>query len=239
MRSDSFQSEMDVVEDVPGYHPVNGLAIVAFLLAIPGGLGVFHPVFVLFPAFALLIAAFALWRNSRTNSASPRNGIAWSALALSAFLTCLPATLHFSNTARENRIAINVSQQWLELLRGKNPREAHLLTMSPTHRPLRGEDRANMQSLSPKTTVSYSTLDEFLSEPDVAMLADANTQIRFNRLSEKLISGLRIEYVIAYDLQIANSPRSDLYAVIAVQEAPGDDGIQYWQTIRYEIIGKK
>ncbi len=238
MRSDSFQSERDVVEDLIGYQPFNWIPIAAFLLAIPGCLGIFHSAFLVFPAVAFGVAAYALRRNYNFASNSSGVGIALAAMALSAFMLCFVTTLRYLNVHREHQFVENAAEKWLELLRGHSPNEAYLLTLEYYLRPTSADQAVPQVTQTGKNIEVVDSLDQFLAQAEVAILANPEIQITKLGVTHKLVHSTGADFNVSYGLQIPGPKPMNMLASIEIYKRPDLEGTVHWQVGGFRIAGR-
>jgi hypothetical protein len=229
MRSDSFQSERDLIDDLPEYRPINGLVVVAFILLLPSILGVFHPAFIAFSVVALLLAACSIWRTASGRGAL-RYGVGWIALGLAVLLTILPISLHYLNQRREYNFVIQSADRWLELLRGENPQEAYFLSLDPGARPEPGQENIDLSDASNRRMVAMGdTQEQFMSNPGVAVFADPRNSLTYIALAKRPASFLRKEYWITYRIHVPGPTPQDKIGIIEFMQQPDLGGPVHWQ----------
>ena len=234
MRSNSFRSDPDQPEDLADYRPLSVIAIGALLLALPGCLGVFLSTFVVFPALALLLALFSLWRNASAPASA--NRLTWLAVGVSIFLIAFPATLHYLNARSEIQFAQNGVDHWLELLRGKNPREAYLMTLTNWQRPTDPNAAMPPATRSQRATIMPVTQTEFRDLPEIRMISDPANQLRFMRLAAKLESRPNVDYHFVYEIVHPQIRNKRMFAVLGIRKSTEPDGSAHWQMAHYQVV---
>lgn len=225
-------------EPLAEYRPVSFSAVAALLLAWPGLLGVFHPAFLVFPVLSLLLAAVALRQIATTSFAMSGRRAAQIAIVAALFATALTLGLHTMNSRREYRFALDCTERWLRLLRGENPREAYLLTMTYNLRPVQqGEDvpfaiRNSNRVLLPESEMAFD------DQPAIKVLSDTASSLRYLGLVRTERGKDRASYRFVYDVHAPRANPNDFYAVIETQRLRGPDGVHYWQVGSWEMIAK-
>jgi hypothetical protein len=206
MKSKSFSTDTDQLEDLADYRPLSFLAYVAILLALPGALTMFHIAFLIFPVIALGVA-FVAWRQSAHSSYSYASlRPAQIAVFVSIFLVCFGIATRRLNEQREFNFAIGSVQTWLDLLRGGNPHEAYLLTMPPNTRPVElGENVINLRQVG-SSFVKIESEQEFLAKPVNMTLADPTNQVQIIGYVRQVSPDGRILY--RFVCQVSNPMQS-------------------------------
>lgn len=236
MRSDSFQSDRDAIEDLEGYRPLNWLALVALLVALPGCFAPLLPVLVLFSALAIGLALFSLWRGRGAKSNGAGIGMAWFCLALSTFFLCLSTTLHYVNARRDSHAAVSVANTWLELLRGKNPREAFLLSLAYNLRPVSADQDLPKMMRTGQGMAVLDSDEQFLELPEIILIANPVNKLTLLGLTHKFTHRRGTDYSISYLLQATQPEPANLIAIIELYQRPDTNGTIHWQFGQCRIV---
>ncbi len=237
MISTMSHAERDVIEELPEYRPLSFAAIAALLLMLPGCLGVFHSGFLIFPLVAIALALFALRKVALSRSGKSEGRVAFAALFLSILVICLTISLHSLNARREYRYAAHCVEHWLRLLRGENPREAHLLSLAFHERPATADEEVRSEIRGHAPLVFESQVD-FLKRSEIAALADPGNQIKLTGLASREVNGKRAVYGFAFDLHAPKLTPPDYIAIVEAIRIPGVDGGSYWQIGYCRLIAK-
>jgi hypothetical protein len=236
MRSDSFNSDLDVMEDMEGYRAFDWMSTLALLLTFVGALALFHPAFVLFPMVALGLILFSFLQTIREPKVTPKGRLRWISLALAIFWASFPVALHYFNGQRElNAAKVNV-EHWMKLLRGENPQAAYLLTLGHTFRPTKTDSVARTLPLSTHASLAIDDEGAFLNQPTNKILADPNNTLRFRKLTQRFKIGPRVDYGLQYDLHLGSPVDKTIQAVFELVKTSDPNGIDYWQLTRCQLI---
>ena len=237
MISQPSSVDRDLVEELAEYRPLSFAAIAAVLLLLPGCLGVFHSGFLIFPVVAIVLALIALRQIATSSSGLSGGRAALAALGLSILLICFSITLHTLNSRREYYYAAHCAERWLQLLRGENPREAFLLTMSYDQRPA-GANEAVQTEFGVRTVMVNEGPEKFMEQVEIVALADPANPVKLTGLANRIVTGKRATYRLVFDLHAPKFTPPDYFAIVEAMKTPGVDGGTYWQIGGCQLIAK-
>jgi hypothetical protein len=168
----SMFAEMDDQEEVPGYAPLCGLAVLGFVLALLSGLAVLSPVLWTIPFSAVLVSVVALRRIS---SQAPRLGgrrLALAALGLSFILGGGAIAFEEGSKALTVAQGRHIAACWFDYLRRGEVERSHQLMLDPAERESRPDELKSLYAKSEKRTEQLNFYLNAVPIGDLAKLGD-------------------------------------------------------------------
>lgn len=171
----------EVGADEPGelleYRPISSLAVVGLVAGMLSVLAFVHTLFWFVPVLGAAVAWRALRRM--TTSAVPLLGrrAALAGLTLSLLFGATAVTRFIVFRWQMRVETMQLSKQWFEALRDRNPYRAHQLTL-PSGRRVEAEDELLVRYAEPQ---QRRALEEYVAEPPVRLLLSLGkyAQVRY------------------------------------------------------------
>lgn len=169
--------ETDEPEELQEYRPISTLAVVGLIAGMFSVLAFVHPTLWCLPALGAAISAWALRRL--TTSAVPQLGRRAALVGLTlSLLFGATAVTRFGIFRWQMRVeTMQLSKQWFEALRDRDPYRAHQLTRSAARR-FKAEDDLVVRYVEPEPR---RELEEYVAEAPVRMLLSLGkyAQVRY------------------------------------------------------------
>jgi hypothetical protein len=177
LNSAGSEVSADEPEELREYRPISSLAVVGLVGGMLSVLAFVHPVFWFVPVLSAAIGAWALRRLA--TSAVPLLGRRAAVAGLTlALLFGAAALTRFGVFRWQMRVeTMQLSKQWFEALRDRNPYQAHQLTLSSGRR-IKADDDLLARYAEPG---QRRALEEYVAEPAVRLLLSLGkyAQVRY------------------------------------------------------------
>ncbi|MBI1900510.1 MAG: hypothetical protein HYS13_05275 [Planctomycetia bacterium] len=214
----SMFAQLDDQEEVPGYAPVCGLAVLGFVLSLLSGLAWLSPVMWTIPVLGVLVSVVSLRRIA---SQSPRlGGRKLAAWGLCLSLLAGGGAVAYEEGAKALTIAQgrHIAASWFDYLRRGEVERSHQLMLEPAER----ESRVNeIKDIYAESELRQEQLKAYLNTEPIGDLAREGdkAKVELKPLSDLYTTAMEEMVIDVYTVTIERDgkPQSQDYRVTVVR----------------------